>query len=208
MRPLYIELSRLNLEYPYSRSEYERKCFLDIEFVSQEKTKRMPYYSGYLPDGPERPIQEMLDAFWADAKAAHPEIGDAFEVRWFGVDAKTTRGIFGYITDGVKTATYTLPWILEQEGVPISKLGTYVVLIDFDGTPMLLLRLGPAKTWRFADIDERVTHTDGLSVRDPGVWKPLHRKFWNSELERYDLEVTDDMPVLVEEIELVYARAF
>ena len=161
----------------------------------------------YLPDGPRRPAQADLDAFWAAAKAVHPDLSDGYEVRWFGIDAKTTRGIFGYIKDGVKTATYTLPWILEKECVPLSSEGDYVVLIDFDGTPTMVLRLGPAHTWRFEDIDERVTHTDGLSVRDPDVWKPLHKKFWNRELKRYGLEVTDDMPVLVEAFELVYARS-
>ena len=160
----------------------------------------------YLPDGPERPTQEALDAFWATAKAEHPEIGHTYEVRWFGIDAKTTRGIFGYIKDGVKTATYTVLWILEQEGVPLANEGDCIVLIDYDGTPTLLLRIGKAETWRFEDIDERVTHTDGLSVRDPADWKPLHKTFWNSELNRYGLEVTDDMPVLVEHFDLVFAR--
>ena len=160
----------------------------------------------YLPEGPARPTQAALDAFWQEARVVHPEIGDTYEVRWFGIDAKTTQGIFGYIKDGVKTATYTIPWLLEQSGQPLAKAGDYIVLIDYDGMPTMVLRIGNAVTWAFADIDERVTHTDGLSVRDPDVWKPLHKKFWNSELARFDLEVTADMPVLVEHIELIYAR--
>ena len=71
-----------------------------------------------LPDGPARPTQAALDAFWQEAKATHSNIGDTYEVRWFGIDAKTTRGIFSYIRDGVKTATYTVPWLLEQSGQP------------------------------------------------------------------------------------------
>ncbi len=161
----------------------------------------------YLPDGTERPTQAALDAYWTDAKAAYPEIGDTYEVRWFGIDAKTTQGIFGYIRDGVKTATYTVPWLLEQLGQPQAEAGNYIVLIDYDGTPTMVLRIGIAETWAFADIDERVTHTDGLSVRNPDVWKPLHKEFWNGELARFGLEVTDDMPVLVEHSELVYARS-
>ncbi|MDG2321485.1 MAG: ASCH domain-containing protein [Rhodospirillaceae bacterium] len=160
----------------------------------------------YLPDGPERPNQAALDAFWTEAKVSNPEIGDEYQVRWFGIDVKTTRGIFGYIKEGVKTATYTVPWILEQEGVPLARAGDYIVLIDYDGTPAMLLRIGKVEAWKFEAIDERVTHTDGSSVRDPNVWKLLHKAFWNSELKQYGLKVTDDMPVLVEHFERVFDK--
>ena len=80
----------------------------------------------YLPDGPEHPNQAALDAFWTEARASNPEIGDEYQVRWFGIDAKTTRGIFGYIKESVKTATYTVPWILEQEGVLLAHAGDYI----------------------------------------------------------------------------------
>ena len=52
----------------------------------------------------------------------------------------------------------------------------------------MLLRIGKAETWKFEAIDDRVTHTDGLSVRGPYVWKPLHKTFWDSELKHYGLD--------------------
>ena len=35
-------------------------------------------------------------------------------------------------------------------------------------------------------------------VRDPEVWIPLHREYWNNILEPYGRACTDDMPVIVE----------
>ncbi len=160
----------------------------------------------YLPAGPERPSGAALEAFWAAASAANPGIGDDYEVRWFGIDAKTTRGIFDYIQSGAKTGTYTLPWLLEKTGQPRARDGDYVVLIDYDGTPTLLLRMVSQETVAFGAIDARITGLDGPSVRDVEVWKPLHQKFWDGELAAYGLSVTPDMPVLVERFALVYAR--
>jgi len=159
----------------------------------------------HLPKGPERPTQQSLDAFWAVVKAANPGMGDDYEVRWFGIDAQTTQGIFGYIKDGVKTATYSVPWLMERTGQPRSQMGAHVVLIDYDGTPTLVLEIKDSEIVAFDDIDERITHTDGLSIREPNLWKKIHKGFWNGELEPYGLEVTADMPVLVEYFELAYS---
>lgn len=169
-----------------------------------------PVFAGasilFLPDGPARPTPAALEAFWAEAKKAKPAIGDDYEVRWFGIDAKTTQSIFNHITTDNKHGTFTLPWILERTGQPVTKVGTLITLIDYGGAPTLVLRITGNEVIKFGDIDERVTNLDGPPVRDVKVWKPVHRDFWNGVLKKYDMAVTDDMPVLVEQFELVYAK--
>lgn len=80
------------------------------------------------------------------------------------------------------------------------------MLIDYDGAPTMVLRITGNETVAIDAIDERLTGLDGPPVRNVEVWKPVHRNFWNGELKRHGLTVTDDMSVLVERFELVYTR--
>ena len=58
----------------------------------------------------------------------------------------------------------------------------------------------------FGEIDYEVTKIDGPPVRDPEVWIPLHREYWNNILKPYGRSCTDDMPVIVERYKLVYSE--
>jgi hypothetical protein len=44
---------------------------------------------------------------------------------------------------------------------------------------------------------------DGPPVRALAIWKPLHTRYWNGMLTPFGLQVTADMPVLVERLQLI-----
>ena len=72
-------------------------------------------------DGPEHnPDSELLDLFWQQAINAVPEIARDHQVRSIGIDEETTDLIIDYIKAGEKTGTYSLPWLMEAEGHPVS----------------------------------------------------------------------------------------
>ncbi|MDX2143666.1 MAG: ASCH domain-containing protein [Rhodospirillaceae bacterium] len=169
----------------------------------------MPVYDGYLPDGPSRPTTAALDAFLAAARAANPsaQIGKDVPVRWIGLDAPTTRQIFDLITARDKTGTFTLPWIVARTGEAAPKAGDDIVLIDFDGTPTLLVRLTKVHAVRFGEIAAADIAVDGSPVRDLAVWKPMHTVYWNALLKPFGLSVSDDMPVWVEAFDLLHSQS-
>jgi len=160
----------------------------------------------YAPDGPVQPAPEQLQTFWKLAKDAGnlEELGDVFQVRWIGLDADTTSQIIGLIIAGDKTGTFTLPWVVEQTGQPEPTVGDFIILIDFEGVPALVVRLTEIEVVSFADITEQHTAIDGPPVRDLNVWKPMHTDYWNRMLAPFGLSVSDEMPVLVEKFELIY----
>jgi uncharacterized protein YhfF len=162
----------------------------------------------YLPAGPTRPDPKALDAFWAEARAARPDAIHAprYGVRWIGLDAPTTRQIFDLIRSGDKRGTFVLPWIFERTGQADPVRGDCLVLIDYDGTPSMLVRLEQVYRVAFGDITARDTAIDGAPVRDLAVWKPLHTQYWNGLLRPFGLQVTPDMPVWVEPFTLVHER--
>jgi uncharacterized protein YhfF len=162
----------------------------------------------YLPKGPTRPTQSQLDAFWRTVREARPEAGlpDQYQVRWIGLDDETTGQIFELIAAGDKNGTFTLPWIIERTDQADPVAGDCIVLIAFDGTPTQCVRLTQIDRVPFGEITAEHTAIDGSPVRALDVWKPLHTQYWNALLEPWSLNVSDDMPVLVEAFELIYPQ--
>jgi uncharacterized protein YhfF len=160
----------------------------------------------YLPEGPARPSAAALEAFWAQARAAlpHARLADHYQVRWIGLDAPSTRQIFDLIRSGDKTGTFTLPWIVERTGQPKPMVGDCIILIDFDGTPTLLVRLERVHEVLFGQVTADDTAIDGSPVRDLAVWKPLHTQYWGALLKPFGLSVSDDMPFWAERFSVIY----
>jgi uncharacterized protein YhfF len=136
-----------------------------------------------------------------------PTLGDGYQVRWIGLDAESTRQIFDLIRARDKTGTFTLPWIVERTGQPPPRPGDEIILIDFDGSPTMVVRLTGVRGHVFGGVTAADIAIDGSPVRDPAVWKPLHTQYWNALLAPFGLVVCDDMPFWAEPFELLYDRA-
>lgn len=156
-------------------------------------------------EGPARPGNDVLDVFWNAARAVHPELSEDHQVRSLGIDEETTGMILDFINAKTKIGTFSLPWVMEAEGHPQTAPGTPVILTGYDGTPKVVVRITDVRATTFGAIGPAETELDGPPVQDPEVWKPLHREYWNGLLAPYGRSCTDDMPVLVEPFELLYA---
>jgi uncharacterized protein YhfF len=163
----------------------------------------------YLPAGCALPDPSELDDFWRSGGAIRPDAiaaGD-YSVRWIGLDDETTTQVLELIRCGDKTGTFTLPWIVENTDQPTPAIGETIILIDFDGHPQLIVRLTEITRVPFGQISAVHTAIDGSPVRDLAVWKPMHTHYWNNMLKPFDLSVSDEMPVWVEKIELLFDAA-
>ena len=160
----------------------------------------------YLPEGCARADEATLNAFWQAARDYLPGAGlpTEYEVRWIGLDAESTAEILDLIRVRDKTGTFTLPWIVARTEQPTPRVGAAIILIDFDGSPALLIRLTDIREVSFGEITAEHTVIDGPPVRDLSIWKPLHTRYWNALLAPFDMTVSDDMPVWIEKFELLY----
>ena len=159
----------------------------------------------WLPPGPARPSTAALEDLLARAGLTDDAAARAsVQVRWIGLDAPTTRSIFELIRKGDKTGTFTLPWIVERTGLAPPTVGQRMVLIDHDGTPVLLLRTTEVREVVFGRVTAADIAIDGSPVRDPAIWKPLHTDYWNALLQPFGLAVSDDMPFWAERFTLLF----
>ncbi len=165
----------------------------------------MPHY---LPPGPAAPDHSQLDAFFAAAKAANPDIdlGDRYDIRWIGMDHDSTEAILHLIRERSKIGTFTLPAIVERTDQPTPGPGLPIILIDFAGQPAVLVRLTTGfEEVAFGAIRQRHTDVDGPPVRPLDIWRPLHVDYWTKLLAPFGLTVSDDMPVWIEPFELLHS---
>ena len=152
----------------------------------------------------KNPNQGPIDDFWNQAVNFMPTLSGDHQVRSIGIDEETTGLIINFIKAGEKVGTFSLPWVMTAENLPMSYKGLPIILLSFDGKPELVVQLTKVFETSFGEIDSAVTCIDGPPVRDPDVWIPLHQDYWNGMLEEYGKVCSDDMPVLVEKFKLVY----
>ena len=152
----------------------------------------------------KNPDQGPIDDFWNQAVNFIPTLSGDHQVRSIGIDEETTGLIINFIKTGEKVGTFSLPWVMTAENLPMSYKGLPIILLSFDGKPELVVQLTKVFETSFGEIDSGVTCIDGPPVRDPDVWIPLHQNYWNGMLAEYDKVCSDDMPVLVEKFKLVY----
>ena len=81
------------------------------------------------------------------------------------------------------------------------------ILISFDGKPAQLVRLTDIEEVPFGEVTEDHTAIDGTPVRSLDIWKPMHTQYWNALLSPWSMTVSEDMPVLIEKFEVLYADA-
>jgi uncharacterized protein YhfF len=138
--------------------------------------------------------------------AAHTgaQLPDSYQVRWIGLDAESTRQIIDLIRAKDKTGTFTLPWIVARTDQPEPRTGDAIILIDFDGTPTLLVQLTAVRSIMFGAVTAADIAIDGSPVRDLTIWKPLHTAYWNNLLKPFGFSVSDDMPFWAEPFTLIY----
>ena len=154
----------------------------------------------------KNPETGPIDDYWNQAIASNPELAVDHQIRSIGIDEETTVLIIDFIKEGEKVGTFSLPWLMESENIPASHTGQPIILLSYDGKPEIVVQITDIEETKFGEIDYEVTKIDGPPVRDPEVWIPLHREYWNNILKPYGRSCTDDMPVIVERFKLVYSK--
>jgi uncharacterized protein YhfF len=128
-----------------------------------------------------------------------------FVVRRIGRTMDMCEQLLELIVTGEKTGTFSLPReFVEGRGIP--RVGDYLMLTHFDGSPGCIVVLDAVEVLPFSDI--RLVHVacEGPGARDLEVWRTIHRRYWTELLEKSGEEFRDDMPVVYQHFKLVHTR--
>ena len=154
----------------------------------------------------KNPDTKPIDDYWNRVIESKPELAVDHQMRSIGIDEETTGLIIDFIKEGEKVGTFSLPWLMDSENIPDSHTAQPIMLLSYDGKPEIVVQITKIEKTTFVEVDYEVTKIDGPPVRDPEIWIPLHRDYWNNVLEPYGHACTDDMPIIVEHFKLVYSE--
>ncbi|MBT3992960.1 MAG: hypothetical protein HOF02_02805 [Gammaproteobacteria bacterium] len=158
-------------------------------------------------EGPEKNLDhDLIDIFFEKAVNYDSKLRRDHQIRCIGIDEETTGLILDFIKKKQKVATFSLPWIMTIEKHPNSVINMPIILLGYDGTPEVMIQISNLYNTTFGEITYKETQMDGPPVQDPDIWIPLHRDYWNGLLKKYNKSCTDDMPIIVEEFNFIFAQ--
>ncbi|WP_396048481.1 ASCH domain-containing protein [Cellulomonas sp. P22] len=125
----------------------------------------------------------------------------------FGDSPRLADELLAHVLDGEKRACSTAVWELEHAGEPMPAVGELSILLDGAGHPRGLIRTTVVRIAAFEDVDAAFAAAEGEDDRTLESWRREHEKYWRRVAETTGgPEFTPDMPLVLEEFELLYQQ--
>ena len=113
----------------------------------------------------------------------------------------------GLVKGGVKTATASAYPLYALEGEALPQAGEYSVILDARDQAVCVVRPTKVYVVPFRDVTSEHARKEGEGDRSLDYWRAVHRDFFTGDMARSGLAFSEDMPVVCEEVEVVYSGA-
>lgn len=143
-------------------------------------------------------------AFWKRFQEAAGETAEAPRmVDAFGDSPEMHDELLALVLNGTKKATASLArWYTEDE---LPRVGDLALITDGSGKPRCVIRTTQVDIIPVREVDADFAYAEGEGDRSHEYWITEHRKFWQREAAREGFEYSDDLDVVCERFELVWA---
>ena len=106
---------------------------------------------------------------------------------------------------GEKTATASAYPLYELAGDPLPKEGEYSVILNSREEAVCIIRTTKVYVAPFCEITESHAFKEGEGDKSLSYWRKVHEEFFKNALERKGLNFDEQMKVVCEEFEVLYA---
>ncbi len=124
----------------------------------------------------------------------------------FGDNPELADELLGLVLAGKKTGTATLVIELEREEEKMPEVGDYNIILDGKGKPAAIIKTTSVEVKPFNEVEEAYAYTEGENDRTLESWKREHWKYWTRKGQKLGFVMKEDLLVICENFELVYAR--
>jgi uncharacterized protein YhfF len=147
-----------------------------------------------------------LEQFWIDAVRSHPELAGKhyFEAFCFGNTEHMANKLAELVLRGVKTATSSLLWTIEQENKPLLQVGGYSIVTNWEKVPVCVMETIELRIVPFKDVDAQFAYDYGEGERTLEWWMENMWDYYVQECAQLGRQATEDMPILCERFRVVY----
>ncbi len=149
-----------------------------------------------------------LEQFWNHYVRSHPSLQGQryYEAFRFGNTEKMANELAALVLSGVKTATSSLLWTLEQEQQSVVRVGDYSIVTDWKHHPVCIIQTTEVTIVPFRDIDAQFAYNYGEGERTLVWWKQQLWDYYRQECTRIGRQATEEMPLVCERFQIVYKR--
>ena len=120
----------------------------------------------------------------------------------FGDDADKLAQL---VKDGIKTATCSAYCFYELDGEDLPEAGAYSIILDSDDQAVCITRTTKAYVTPFNQVTAEHAFKEGEGDRSLESWREAHIKFFTEDLKEAGLPFDEEMKLVCEEFEVVYA---
>jgi uncharacterized protein YhfF len=152
------------------------------------------------------PATPEAEAFWREFCRLHgTPPSERHDVFAFGDDPGLQDELVALVLHGPKRATAML--LLEHEvgGDPMPIEGGHSVVLDGAGRPRCVVRTTEVRVAPFREVDAAFAHDEGEGDRTLRSWRENHRSCFERACARLGQTFTDELPVVLERFDLVWA---
>jgi uncharacterized protein YhfF len=145
-----------------------------------------------------------LREFWAEARAAHPDLPAELPESWaFGATPAHADDLLRLVLDGVKTATASALGDYETAGEQVPQIGDLSIVLDGAGAPRAVLEVTAISIVPFHEVTADHARAEGEDDRSLASWRRIHERFW---AEHSAGGFSPEMHVVCESFRLVHGR--
>jgi uncharacterized protein YhfF len=147
------------------------------------------------------------DAFWQAFVASLPAGAsppDDYQVWHFSDNEESANKLGELVRSGVKTATCSLLWSYEVENQPLPVVNEYSVIIDWEGTPLCIIRTTEVEVREYNKVDAVFAYEEGEGDRSLDYWRRVHWEVFSNESNMIGYRPVAAMPLVCERFRKVY----
>ena len=123
----------------------------------------------------------------------------------FELNERLANELLALVLSGKKRATASSLFSFEAEGIRLPQPGNHSIVTDWAGTPRCVIRTTAVTMLPFGEMTFELCSREGEDDT-LASWQRGHRRFFMEEGAELGYEFTEDMPIVLEEFEVVYRK--
>ena len=154
------------------------------------------------------PVLVTANRFWQLYLEQLPESErqrEYFEAFQFGAGREMANQLAQLVLDGIKTATSDLIWHIDAREKPRWEVGAEHIVLNGSWLPVCVIRTTQLEERRFCEVDAQFAYDYGEGDRSLEWWRKHVFAWYATQCHELGIEPTEDMPLLCERFEVVYA---
>jgi uncharacterized protein YhfF len=122
----------------------------------------------------------------------------------FGNTSEMADRLGDLVVRGIKTATASLVWTLEEGHEPYPAVGEYSIVLNGQGLPICIIQTTDLTVVPFIQVKEEHAYLEGEGDRSLEYWRRVHWEFFGEECKEIGRTPDEQMPIMCERFKLVY----